>query len=123
MNSIDTYRDISITSEVIGAAPAQQITLLFEKLNQDIATASEALQIKDIVVKCKKLSNAQDILLYFIDLLDFNADPEMANRLLGIYNHLQNLLFWANARNDLDKLNEAKTVAQNLNDWWNHVNS
>lgn len=123
MNSIDTYRDISITSEVIGAAPVQQITLLFEKLNQDIATASEAVQIKDIVVKCKKLSNAQDILLYFIDLLDFDADTEMANRLLGIYNHLQNLLFWANARNDLEKLNEAKIIAQNLNDWWNHVNS
>lgn len=121
MNYIDTYKDISISSEVMGASPENQISLLFEKLHQNILISIQAINTKNTALKCKRLANANDIVLYFIDCLDFNADPQMAETLNGIYHHLQKLLFWANAKNDLEKLNEAKTISQNLYTWWTNA--
>lgn len=121
MRTIDTYKEIGITSEVLGASAQQQIKLILEKLNQDISSASNAIKNNDLILKCKKLANAHDIIVYLKDCLDFEADKEMASRLNGIYNHLIHILFWANAKNDINKLNEAKTIAENITTWWNNV--
>lgn len=121
MNYINTYLEIGISSEVMGSSHAQHIKLLFEKIIKDIDISIEAINNKNKPLKCKKISNANNIINYFLGCLDFKADENIAKRLEGIYLHLQKLLFWANAHDDLQKLVEAKAICTNLNTWWNHA--
>ncbi|KGP63712.1 hypothetical protein EP47_04940 [Legionella norrlandica] len=122
MNHINTYKDINLTSEILGAPHYRHISILLERLLQNINGSLLAISENNITLKCKLLSNSYDIVSYFIDCLDFNADLEMAKKLEGIYSHLQKLFFWANAKGDLTKLNEAKFITENLITWWSKVN-
>lgn len=123
MSIINMYRDIGASSHVEGASPTQQITLLFERLQENLSTAKAALETQDKVLKCKKLANAHNILEYFLECLDFNAQPEVAGKLQGIYKNLQQLIFWANAKNDASKLDDAKVIVGNLLEWWSKTNA
>ena len=114
MNNLDTYKDISISSEVMGSSPAKHIALLLNHLQENTLIAYDSIQNNQIELKCKKLTNSYDIVDYFLDCLDFDADEHMASRLKGIYLHLQKLIFWANAKNDLTKLKEAQFIIKNL---------
>lgn len=122
MNHINTYQDINSTSEILGASASKHITLLLDKLLANMKNSILAIEEKNISNKCKLLTNSYDIVLYFIHCLDFQADPQMAEKLDGIYKHLHQLIFWANAKNDISKLNEATFIIENLVSWWRNVN-
>lgn len=118
MNHLHIYQDIGTSTEVLGSSQIKHISLLFERLQQNIPSAIEAINNNQLSLKCKKIANSNDIIDYFLDCLDFDADPTMATRLQGIYQHIQKLLFWANAKNDIAQLKEAKIIIDNLNQWW-----
>ena len=121
MNYLETYKDISISSEAMGATPYQQIKLLLNKLHEDLKIAKVAIEENNTPIKCKKLSSAGDIISYLRDCLNKDAGAELTTRLEGIYLNLEQLLFWANAQNDLAKLNQMDIIVNNLITWWDRV--
>ena len=97
MSYIDIYKDVSQTSEILGASPWQQIRLLLDKLKECIVIAQSAMKNGDIKLKCEKILRAEDIASYLQSCLNQEAEADLTNRLDGIYGHLQRLLFQANA--------------------------
>lgn len=123
MGYADTYREIGLSTEVMGADPWQQVKLLLDKLKACIVDADKALTQQDIALKCKKILRAHDIVIYLRESLNFEGDAVLAKKLDGIYGHMERLLFQANAKNDQSLLSEAATISQNLINWWTHVQS
>jgi len=123
MSHINTYKEIGLSTEVIDASPWKLIKLLLDKLMECINIAEQAIQNENNPLKNKKISRADAIVSYLQNLLNFEADKELSERLDGIYHHLLKLLFWANAKNDLEQLKEAKEITGNLIKWWDHVQS
>lgn len=121
MNYINTYKDINMTSEILGSSPYRHITLLLERLLQNIQTCLLAIAENNISLKCKLLKNSHDIIDYFLNCLDFEADPVMSKQLERLYQHTQRLIFWANAKNDPNKLDEAKIIIENISIWWSKI--
>lgn len=123
MHYKDTYKEISLTSEVLGASPWKQIQLLLDKMKRCIKEACTAIRNKNIEIKVENITRAHDIVIYLRDCLDFEANRELSDKLDGIYRHLGHLLFQANAQNDTLSLEEALQIMDNLLNWWSKVES
>ncbi len=121
MSFINIYKDVSQTSEVLGASPWQQIKLLLDKLKECIVSAQSATQEGDIKLKCEKMLRAEDITSYLQSCLNLKVDTDLTTRLDGIYGHLQQLLFQANATNEPKHYDEALEITNNLIKWWKNV--
>lgn len=121
MHYTNTYKEIGLTSEVLGATPWKQIQLLLNKTKHCIAEAHTAIENKNVTVKIAKINKAHDIIVYLRSCLDFEANPELSEKLEGIYRHLGTLLFQANAKNDAQPLDEASRITANLIDWWSKL--
>lgn len=123
MSYIDTYKEIGLSTEVMGADSWQQVQLLLNKLMECINLAEKAMQDGQIKLKCEKILRAEAIVNYLINCLDFNADKDLCQRLEGIYNHVNYLLFWANAKNDPATYAQVREITHNLIQWWTHARS
>ena len=121
MNHLETYSDIGTYSEVLGASPFRQIQLLLEKLASSVNQASIAMNDKNISKKCQCIVNANDIVSYLRDCLDFSTEDSVAPRLDAIYAHLEKQLFIANSANSQAALDECATIITNIKTWWDNV--
>ncbi|MGQ3891074.1 flagellar export chaperone FliS [Legionella sp. CNM-4043-24] len=121
MNRLDIYNEIGAYSEVLGAPGHRQIQMLLEKLLSDINQSLTAMKNNNITIKCKCLASAGSIVSYLRDCLNFDADPVLSEKLDNIYEHLEKQLFTANAKNNLEALQECQTIAVNIKTWWDHV--
>lgn len=121
MKHLNTYQEIDKVSEIMGATPWQTIHILLKKLNDNLVASITAIEQNNLALKCKKLSNANDITMYLQDCLNIQVDPQLCQKLDGMYQHLQKLIFQGNARNAVEKLNEAQIIVDNISIWWDQV--
>ncbi len=123
MSFINTYKDISVSTEVLGASPWQQIQMLLDKLKECIKLSEQAMHEDNVSLKCQKILRAEDIVCYLRECLQNDADKVLSQKLDGIYDHLQKILFLANARNDPQYLTAAAEITNNLIQWWTNAKS
>ena len=121
MNGLEIYNNIGIYSEALGASRHRQIQMLLEKLLSQLNIAISAIENKQIPEKCKRISSANDIVVYLRDCLNFEDTSSIAARLDAIYQHLEKQLFFANASSSVVLLNECITIVNNVKTWWDNV--
>lgn len=118
MNSIETYQSIGAYSEVLGASSHRQIQLLLEKLLSNLSTAITLMNEKNIPMKCKRLSNATDIIGYLRDCLQIDDEFGVAAKLDAMYAHLERQLLLANSRHDPKLVEACLVIVTNIKTAW-----
>ncbi len=115
------YRQVGVQSIVDGASPHQLIKMLFDGLMVSVNGARGAMERGDVGEKMRHLGKAVRILQEgLLSALDRERGGEVANNLAVLYEYCVSRLTLANARNDLQLVEEVaglmKTVAEGWND-------
>jgi flagellar secretion chaperone FliS len=110
-----------LEEQILNASPGQLLLMLYDGAIKNVLIAKKAIGEKDYETSNNKLIRAQKIIMEFMDTLDFNVYPEMAQNLLGIYEYMHYQLVQANIKRDVALLDEVLWHLKNLRKTWNEA--
>jgi flagellar protein FliS len=103
------------------ASPYQLVTMLFQKLLGNIATAKGAIAQKNHEKKGTELSNAIAIIAVLEHSLDFKQGGEVSENLAALYKFCSEQLVSASANNDADKLEAVIQILLPIKSGWDAI--
>ncbi len=116
------YRQIGISTAVDGASPHKLVSLLFDALLSDIASARGAMARGDIAEKGRAIGHAVRILQEgLIAPLDMQAGGALASNLHDVYDYVVIRLTQANLKNDPQALIECHALLTPIQDAWSQI--
>src|SRR5690242_11647941 len=98
-------------------SPARLLTMLYDRLVSDLASAEAAMLRADIAVTGERIGRAQEILLELAASLDIEAWPE-GEPLRRLYLWMVNELWTARLRKQPEKVAECRDLIEPLRDAW-----
>jgi flagellar protein FliS len=99
------------------ASPARLLTMLYDRLVSDLASAEAAMERGDIAVTGERIGRAQEILLELAASLDIEAWPE-GEPLRRLYFWIVSELWTARLRKQPEKVSECRQLIEPLRDAW-----
>ena len=117
MSAVQTYMTTSIETESRGRI----VVLLYDGAIQFLLKAREALQHQDHASKNKWIAKARDIILELNQVLDLEAGGELAQNLRSLYNFLWRYLGEVNMKNDVQMLEKAIGILDDLSGAWRKI--
>lgn len=122
MRSVNTYKTVGLETSVTGANPHQLVSLLFDALQQSLASAKAAILSGDIATKGRSISRAVRILEEGLKAsLDANRGGELAANLRSLYDYCILKTTEANLRNDATMIDEVIRLIHPVSDGWNQI--
>ena len=122
MRSANTYKTIGLETSILGASPHQLVTLLFDALQQSLATARGAILNGDIPAKGRAIGKAVRILEEGLKAgLDDDRGGEIAENLRTVYDICILRLTEANIRNDALIVDEVIRLINPICDGWQQI--
>lgn len=113
------YRQIGISTAVDGASPHKLVSLLYDALLSDIATARGAMARGDIAEKGRAIGHAVRILQEgLIAPLDMQSGGAVAQNLNDVYDYVVRRLTHANLNNDASALTECHALIVPIQEAW-----
>jgi flagellar protein FliS len=114
----ERYGSVQVVTGVATADNIQLIQMLFDGLLESLATATGHIQNNAIEEKSKALARAGRIVVGLQGALDFERGGELAQNLNELYAYMTRRLFHINAQNDLQALDEVKTLVVDISQAW-----
>ena len=111
---LNQYRKNNIET----ATQEELFLMLFNALVKFVTKAKNAMEAKDIQETHNNIIKAQNILLEFIETLDFSVNEELATNLRNLYQYNIQLLMKANIKKDIAAITESLNMLQGLRDTW-----
>jgi len=99
------------------ASPARLLTMLYDRLVSDLASAEAAMQRNEVATTGEKIGRAQEILLELAASLDLDAWPE-GEPLRRLYLWMVSELWTARLRKQPEKVAECRQLIEPLRDAW-----
>lgn len=119
-------RDRYLNDAVTTVSPAKLVTMLYDRLARDLATAQHALTTGSLDIASEQLLHAQEIVMELRTGLNPDA-WEGGPALASLYAYLLTQLIAANIGKDSEKVAECRRLVDPLRDAWHqalaHVNS
>ncbi|MCE0731995.1 flagellar export chaperone FliS [Halomonas sp. G15] len=116
------YARVGVESGVMSASPHQLIVMLFDGAIAAIRTARIHLEAGNTAEKGKAISKAMDIINNgLLAALDAEKGGEIAERLASLYDYTTRLLLAANLRNDVESLNQAEAILEDIASAWKEI--
>jgi flagellar protein FliS len=103
------------------ASPYQLVSMLFQKLLGNIATAKGAISQNNFDKKGTELSNAIAIIGVLEGSLDFEQGGEVSKNLASLYQFCSEELLLASTNNDTDKLDEVIKILLPIKAGWDSI--
>ena len=100
------------------ATQEELFLMLFNALVKFVTKAKNAIETKDIQETHNNIVKAQNILIEFIETLDFSVNEELATNLKNLYEYNIQLLMRANIKKDMAAITESLEMLQGLRDTW-----
>lgn len=120
--SANAYKTVGLETSVSGASPHQLVSLLFDALQQALASAKGSMQIGDIPAKGRAISRAVRILEEGLKAgLDTDRGGDLAANLRSLYDFCIFRLTEANLRNNVAMIDEVIRVIQPVSDGWSQI--
>lgn len=114
----ESYGSVQVVTGVATADNIQLIQMLFDGLLESLATAKGHIQNNAIEEKSKALARAGRIVVGLQGALDFERGGELAQNLNELYAYMTRRLFHINAHNDLQALDEVKSLVVDISQAW-----
>ena len=122
MRSANSYRTVGLETSVSGATPHQLVGLLFDALQQSLASAKGAILSGDIPAKGRSISRAVRILEEGLKAgLDTERGGELAANLCRLYDFCIIRMTEANLRNDVAIVDEVIQIIHPVADGWMQI--
>ncbi len=112
--AIGTYRNNQITT----ASQKKLIIMLYEGAIKNLKLARLFIDRTDMENTNKYLLKAQNIIIEFMNTLDFESGGEVAVNLHKIYEYIYNVLIYANVNKDVEKIDESIVQLEELRETW-----
>lgn len=103
------------------ASPYQLVSMLFQKLLDNVATAKGAIFQKDFAKKGNEISNAIAIIGVLEGSLDFKEGGEVSENLASIYRFCSEQLVAASTDNSPEKLEEVIQILLPIKSGWDSI--
>ncbi len=121
-NSIASYRQIDLESDVRGADPHRLIVLLFDGAESALEQALLRLEANDIVGKSESLMKAIDIILSGLSAsLNTEQGGDLANNLKALYDYMVSRLVHANIHKDPGAIREVQRLLGEISGAWREM--
>ncbi len=121
MNGLQQYQRINTQTSITDADPHKLIQLLYQGALERINMAKAKLQAKDYDGKGKLILKSMDIISALRGFLDKEQGGELAGRLDTLYEYMERRLWEANARNDIDRLDEVSNLLRSIKEGWDGI--
>jgi flagellar protein FliS len=121
-NSIASYRQIDLESDVRGADPHRLIVLLFDGAESALIQALVRMEANDIVGKSESLMKAIDIILSGLSAsLNTEQGGELASNLKALYDYMVSRLVHANVHKDPAAVREVQRLLGEISGAWREM--
>ncbi|GAA5175151.1 flagellar export chaperone FliS [Modicisalibacter zincidurans] len=122
MRGANAYARMGVETGVMSASPHQLIVMLFDGAQASLRAARLHLQQGNMAEKGKALSKAIDIVNNGLSAsLDHDKGGEIAGRLASLYDYVVRLLMQANLHNDLQRIDEAARLLDDIGTAWRDI--
>ncbi len=121
-NSIASYRQINIESDILGADPHRLIVLLFDGAESALHKALAALAANDVLGKSDALMKAIDIILTGLSAsLNVEEGGDLAKNLQALYEYMVSRLIHANIHKDAAAIREVQGLLGEISGAWREM--
>jgi len=121
-NVAQAYASMGVESEVLSASPHRLIALLFDCADRKMRAAGLHMQAGRTARKAEEISRTLDIVNNgLLAALDKERGGDMAEQLASIYDYVATRLMQANARNDIEALEEARVLLSDIGSAWREI--
>lgn len=103
---------------IMTATREQLLLMMYEGAIKSVKLAMKALEEKNIPEKCKHIAKAHDIVLELSHTIDKKVNPELGDRLEGLYEFCGSQLLQANMDNNIQNLDNVLKVLVKLYEGW-----
>ncbi len=118
------YARVGVESGVMSATPHQLIVMLFDGALAAMRAARIHMEAGNVAEKGRSISKALDIVNSGLAAaLDTEKGGEVAERLGSLYDYIARLLLAANLHNDLQSLDQAESLLENVASAWREMGS
>lgn len=116
------YRSVGASAAVEGASPHKLVSMLYQGISTEIATARGALQRGDVAEKGRAIGHAVRIIEEgLVAPLDMQAGGDIARNLKDLYQYVVYRLTIGNLKNDDPALEECATLVRSFSDSWEAI--
>ncbi|QDE31936.1 flagellar export chaperone FliS [Shewanella polaris] len=120
-SSLQSYRKVSLESEIAVASPHRIIQMMFEGALQRIAQAKYAIQQKNAAQKGENIGKAVSIIAGLSGSLNMDAGSEISANLDSLYEYMLRRLSEANVANDVEMLEEVSALLRTIKEGWDTI--
>ena len=118
----NAYTQVGLETGVSTADPHKLVLMLFEGALLSIATASAAIDGKDIPGKGQAISKAIEIINDGLKLsLDYEAGGDLAQKLAALYDYMTSRLLYANLHSSRPALDEVAGLLRDIKGAWESI--
>lgn len=118
-NPAAAYKQVNVEIAVETADPHRLIMMLFDGAMTAIVMARTYIEQNNVPEKGRAISQAIDIVNNgLLASLDMKQGGELSERLAALYEYIIRRLLWANLKNDVAALDEAKFLLGELHSAW-----
>lgn len=121
MNGLQQYQRINTQTSITDADPHKLIQLLYDGALERINMAKARMQAKDFDGKGKLILKAIDIVAGLRSFLDREKGGDLAERLDALYGYMEQALWEANARNNIERLDEVAHLLRQVKEGWDGI--
>ena len=116
-DNINQYRKNAVNS----ASPLKLVVMLYDGCLRFINTARKSMLEGDIYSQNHNLQKAQNIVTELLSTLDADQGGDVAQNLTTLYNYVYDRLVHANINNDVEALDQAYKVMEDLGTAWSEL--
>ncbi len=114
-------RENYLTTQVLTAPPQKLQLMLIEAAIRSARLARQKWQSREDQSACEALIRAQEIMSELLAGLKREVDPDLVERVAGVYLFILRSLTQANLRHDEKKLDDALRVLEEERETWRQV--
>ncbi|MCK7634411.1 MULTISPECIES: flagellar export chaperone FliS [unclassified Shewanella] len=119
--SMQSYRKVSVESDLSVASPHRVIQMLFAGALERLAQAKCAIEQGDIAKRGLLMGKAIGIVSGLNGSLNMDAEGDVANNLTRLYDYMLRRMSEANINNDAQAIDEVVAILKTLKEGWDAI--
>ena len=119
--NLKAYNRTKLEAEILVASPHRVTQMLFEGLIERLNQAKGHIETRDPAKKAEFIGKAMGILNGLQGAVDPSYDPELGNRIIGLYDYMKDRLNDANINDDIGAIDEIIRLITPIKEAWDNI--
>ena len=119
--NLKAYNRTKLEAELLVASPHRVTQMLLEGLIERLNQAKGHIETRDPAKKAEFIGKAMGILNGLQGAVDPSYDPELGNRIIGLYDYMKDRLNDANINDDIGAIDEIIRLITPIKEAWDNI--